>query len=161
MDFVIVVGGVFGCGRTTFIQTLCGEVDRLPLGTNVSASGYWGGLAAEFESHKLYLIDQPGAMRFDFLWLLDECEYLGSLVVINSAAPETFRGAQSFLETMRAYSEQPYIGVANHQDHPNAFSAEDIEILFRSRYPIVPCVATERASVKAIVIRLLEDALEG
>jgi signal recognition particle receptor subunit beta len=109
----------------------------------------------------LYLFGTPGQRRFDFMWEILSEGMLGFVVMVDSSRPETFREAKSILETFRAYAPTPYVVAANKQDHPEAWSPEDMRIALRldPNVKLLPCVATNRDSVKNVLLELLYSIL--
>ncbi len=87
---------------------------------------------------------------------------LGFVVMVDSARPETFREAKIILETFRAYAPTPYVVAANKQDHPEAWSPQDLRIALRldDRIKLLPCVATDKESVKNVLLELLYAILD-
>lgn len=176
MDYIILVDGEFSSGKTTFIETLCGEIEELHDieksivdAENNSRSKYggnstaWGGVL-ELEPDRIFLVKMPSNSRFDFFWtILAEhySTYLGMLVLMDSTRSDAFYESNSRAQTICAYApSRPAIIVANKQDNPSAVTAEDIHLLFDSKFPIVPCVAKDKDSVKAAIIRLLEEYIK-
>jgi signal recognition particle receptor subunit beta len=86
---------------------------------------------------------------------------LGFVVMVDSTRPETFREARSILETFRAYAPTPYVVAANKQDMKDAWEVDDMRHALRldSKVKLVPCTATDRDSVKAILLELLYSIL--
>ncbi len=172
MDYIIIVDGAYSSGKTTFVQTLCGEVNRLESVEKIvieyekNRRGYirslaiYGALCLDLEVDKLYLIAIPDVRRFDYTFaMLDNFCVLGAVIFFNSLIPETFRESRSILETWRAYLTQPVFAVANYQDDPYVLSAEEIGALTQITVPILPCAATQKESVKAVLIQLLEATI--
>ncbi len=110
----------------------------------------------------LYLFGTPGQRRFDFMWEILAEGMLGFVVMVDSAKPETFREAKSILETFRAYAPTPYVVAANKQDHPEAWSPDDLRIALRieENVKLLPCIATQKDSVKNVLLELLYSILE-
>jgi signal recognition particle receptor subunit beta len=86
---------------------------------------------------------------------------LGFIVMVDSTRPETFREARSILETFRAYAPTPYVVAANKQDMQDAWEVADMRHALRldSKVKLVSCTATDRDSVKAILLELLYGIL--
>lgn len=86
---------------------------------------------------------------------------LGFIVTVDSTRPETFREARGILETFRAYAPTPYVVAANKQDLPDAWDLEDIRLALRlgSNVKLLPCVATNKETVKAVLLELLYSIL--
>jgi len=81
---------------------------------------------------------------------------------VDSASPETFREAKSILETFRAYAPTPYVVAANKQDNPEAWAPDDLRIALRidDHIKLLPCVATDKESVKNVLLELLYAILD-
>ena len=96
------------------------------------------------------------------MWEILSEGMLGFIVMVDSARPETFREARSILQTFLAYAPTPYVVAANKQDDKDAWEMEDIRHALRleSKVKILPCVATERDTVKAVLLELLYNILE-
>ena len=110
----------------------------------------------------LYLFGTPGQKRFDFMWEILSEGMLGFIVVVDSSRPETFREARSILDTFRGYAATPYVVAANKQDHPDAWSPEDLRIALKidSSVKVASCVARDKESVKGTLLELLYSILE-
>jgi len=168
----MVVTGPFNAGKTKFIQSVS-EIDvvsterKISSTTEKSVKGTttvamdFGRITVD-EDLVLYLFGTPGQKRFDFMWEILSEGMLGFIVMVDSARPETFREARSILQTFRAYAPTPYVVAANKQDDKDAWEMEDIRHALRleSKVKILPCVATERDTVKAVLLELLYNILE-
>ena len=73
----------------------------------------------------------------------------------------TFREARSILETFRAYAPTPYVVAANKQDREDAWDLEDMRHALRleSKVKFLPCVATDKNTVKSVLLELLYSIL--
>jgi signal recognition particle receptor subunit beta len=111
----------------------------------------------------LYLFGMPEGRRFDFMWEILSDGFLGFVVMLDSSKLSAFRETKSILETFRAYAPTPYVIAANFQDSPDAWSIADLRIALHiaANVPIIPCVATERESVKRVILALLEKVVEA
>lgn len=167
----IVVTGPFSAGKTQFIQTIS-EIDvveterkitrpeeRIKAQTTVAMD--FGRITVD-DDLVLYLFGTPGQRRFDFMWEVLSEGMLGFVVLLDSVRPETFREARDILSTFRSYAPVPYIVAANKQDVTDAWPPEDLRIALRipEAVNMVPCVATERSSVKEVLLELLYSILE-
>jgi len=85
----------------------------------------------------------------------------GFIVMGDSTRPETFREARSILETFRAYAPTPFVVAANKQDREDAWDLEDMGHALRldKHTKLLPCVATEKDSVKTVLLELLYSIL--
>ena len=167
----MVVTGPFNAGKTAFIRTvseidvvsterkITKESEKVKATTTVAMD--FGRITID-EDLVLYLFGTPGQRRFDFMWEILSEGMLGFIVKVDSCRPETFREARSILETFRAYAPTPYIVAANKQDLKDAWDLEDMRIALRldSTVKILPCVATDKESVKTILLELLYQILQ-
>jgi len=167
----MVVTGPFSSGKTQFIQSvseidvvnterkISREAERLKETTTVAMD--FGRITVD-DDLVLYLFGTPGQKRFDFMWEILSEGMLGFVVMVDSARPETFREARRILETFRAYATTPYIVTANKQDLPDAWDPSDMRIALRldPDVKLLPCVATNKESVKNTLLELLYSILE-
>ena len=168
----MVVTGPFSSGKTEFIHTVS-EIDVVSTEKKITAVDEknikdtttvamdFGRITVD-ENLVLYLFGTPGQKRFDFMWEILSEGMLGFIVMIDSTRPETFREARGILETFRAYAPTPYIVAANKQDCADAWDPKDMRHVLRldPTVKILPCVATEKARVKNVLLELLYSILE-
>jgi uncharacterized protein len=168
----MVVTGPFNAGKTQFIQSIS-EIDVVSTERKISNATErtvkatttiamdFGRITVD-EDLVLYLFGTPGQKRFDFMWEILSEGMLGFVVVVDSSRPETFREARSILETFRAYAPTPYVVAANKQDVPDAWELEDMRHALRldGDVKLLPCVATDKGHVKAVLLQLLYSILE-
>lgn len=162
----MVVTGPFNSGKTNFIRSvseidvvsterkITTEAERVKDQTTVAMD--FGRITVDNEL-VLYLFGTPGQKRFDFMWEILSEGMLGFVVMVDSTRPETFREAKSILETFRAYAPTPYVVAANKQDLPDAWDLDDLRIALRldPAIKLLPCVATDKEKVKAVLLELL------
>jgi small GTP-binding protein len=167
----MVVTGPFSAGKTEFIRSVS-EIDvvsteRKISGVQEKAVKESTTVAMDFgritvdDDLVLYLFGTPGQRRFDFMWEILSEGMLGFVVMVDSTRPETFREARSILETFRAYAPTPYVVAANKQDKRDAWEIDDMRHALRldSKVKLISCIATDRDSVKAILLELLYSIL--
>ena len=168
----MVVTGPFNAGKTEFIRSVS-EIDVVSTERKISSSTEkrvknsttvamdFGRITVD-DDLVLYLFGTPGQRRFDFMWEILSEGMLGFVVMVDSTRPETFREARSILETFRAYAPTPYVVAANKQDLEEAWTLEDMRHALRldSNVKILPCIATNRNSVKDILLELLYTILK-
>ena len=167
----IVVTGPFAAGKTEFIRTIS-EIDVVETESRISRAEErvkdqttvamdFGRITVD-DDLVLYLFGTPGQRRFDFMWEVLSEGMLGFVVLLDSVRPETFREARSILDTFRSYAPVPYVVAANKQDLEDAWHPNDLRIALRipDSIKMVPCVATERGSVKRTLLELLYSILE-
>lgn len=95
------------------------------------------------------------------MWEILSEGMLGFVVMVDSTRPESFREARHILETFRAYAPTPYVVAANKQDRKEAWEVDDIRIALRldPNIKMLNCVATQKESVKSILLELLYSIL--
>ncbi len=166
----MVVTGPFSAGKTEFIQTvseidvvstekrISSEAEKIKESTTVAMD--FGRITVD-ENLVLYLFGTPGQKRFDFMWEILSEGMLGFIVMVDSSRPETFREARSILETFRAYAPTPYVVAANKQDQEDSWEIDDMRIALRldPRIKLLPCIAVDKESVKAVLLELLYSIL--
>src|SRR5829696_6075248 len=166
----MVVTGPFNSGKTQFIQSvseidvvsterkISSDAERIKENTTVAMD--FGRITVDADL-VLYLFGTPGQKRFDFMWEILSEGMLGFVVMVDSTRPETFREAKSILETFRAYAPTPYVVAANKQDREDAWDLEDMRHALRleSKVKFLPCVATDKNTVKSVLLELLYSIL--
>jgi hypothetical protein len=167
----MVVTGPFSAGKTQFIRSIS-EIDVVATERKISSDPErikdettvamdFGRITVD-ESLVLYLFGTPGQKRFDFMWEILSEGMLGFVVLIDSARPETFREARRILEVFRGYAPTPYVVAANKQDQEDAWSPQDLRIALKidRNIKVLPLVATDKESVKVVLLELLYSILE-
>lgn len=166
----MVVTGPFNAGKTEFIRSVS-EIDVVSTERRISSPSEkikesttvamdFGRITVD-DDLVLYLFGTPGQRRFDFMWEILSEGMLGFVVMVDSGRPETFREARSILETFRAYAPTPYVVAANKQDRNDAWELDDMRIALRldPRVKLLSCVATDKESVKSVLLELLYSIL--
>ena len=167
----MVITGPFSSGKTEFIGSIS-EIDVVSTEKKITSSAErikeTTTVAMDFgritvgDDLVLYLFGTPGQKRFDFMWDILSQGMLGFIVMVDSTKPETFREAKRILETFEGYAQTPYVVSANKQDVEDAWDPEDLRIILRLKpeVKILPCVATDKESVKNVLLELLYSILE-
>jgi small GTP-binding protein len=168
----MVVTGPFNAGKTEFISSVS-EIDVVSTERKISdetsnvkqettVAMDFGRITVD-DDLVLYLFGTPGQKRFDFMWEILSEGMLGFVVLVDSVRPETFREARRILDIFRSYASTPYVVAANKQDLDDAWSPEDLRIALKVRPEIklLPCVATEKESVKNVLLELLYSISEA
>ncbi len=171
MKLKILVTGPYAAGKTTFIQTIS-EIEVVTTEEVVTSSeelkekGHttvamdYGKITLE-DDIILYLFGTPGQVRFDFMWDI-LCEgALGVVVLVDSAKVERIKEARPIIDYFYSRLQVPYIVAANKQDLPDAWPPEYVRSILDldSSVKVVPCIATDRESVKGVLLELLDDVL--
>ena len=167
----MVITGPFSAGKTEFIRQIS-EIDVVATEKKISrpeerikdqttVAMDFGRLTVD-DDLVLYLFGTPGQRRFDFMWEVLSQGMLGFVVLLDSVRPETFREARDILDTFRSYAQVPYVVAANKQDMDDAWPPEDLRIALRipGDVKVLPCTATQRESVKHVLIELLYSILD-
>jgi small GTP-binding protein len=167
----MVITGPFSAGKTEFIRSIS-EIDvvsterkitdttsRVKKETTVAMD--FGRISVD-ENLVLYLFGTPGQKRFDFMWEILSEGMLGFVVLVDSVRPETFREARRILDIFRNYANTPYVVAANKQDLEDAWPPDDLRIALKvsPEVKLLPCVATDKDSVKNVLLELLYSILE-
>jgi small GTP-binding protein len=167
----MVVTGPFNAGKTEFIRAIS-EIDvvsterkisdptsRVKKETTVAMD--FGRITVDNEL-VLYLFGTPGQKRFDFMWEILSEGMLGFVVLVDSVRPETFREARRILDIFRGYATTPYVVAANKQDMQDAWPPNDLRIALKvdPNIKLLPCVASDKESVKHVLLELLYTILE-
>ena len=166
----MVVTGPFNAGKTEFIRSIS-EIDVVSTERRISSEAErvkdtttvamdFGRITVDNDL-VLYLFGTPGQRRFDFMWEILSEGMLGFIVMVDSTRPETFREARNILETFRAYAPTPYVVAANKQDANEHWDIEDMRVALRldSKVKMLPCVATDKKTVKKVLLELLYSIL--
>lgn len=168
----MVITGPFSSGKTEFIRSIS-EIDVVTTERGITSEAEravkdsttvamdFGRITVD-DDLVLYLFGTPGQRRFDFMWEILAEGMLGFVVMVDSTKPETFREAKSILETFRAYAPTPYVVAANKQDIQDAWNTDDLRIALRIEdgVKLLPCVASDKESVKTVLLELLYSILE-
>jgi uncharacterized protein len=168
----MVITGPFSSGKTEFIRSIS-EIDVVSTEAGITSQAEravkeattvamdFGRITVD-DDLVLYLFGTPGQRRFDFMWEILAEGMLGFVVMVDSTKPETFREAKSILETFRAYAPTPYVVAANKQDMKDAWNTDDLRIALRIEegVKLLPCVASDKESVKTVLLELLYSILE-
>jgi small GTP-binding protein len=167
----IVVTGPFAAGKTTLIRTIS-EItvlstekgisdDTRSTKTDTTVAMDFGRITIDRDL-VLYLFGTPGQDRFDFMWEILGEGMLGYVVLVDAARPESLDEAAAIVQAFRKMAHVPYVVGLNRAEGLD----EDEERRVRDTLdldpdvPVVPCDATDRESVKSVLLALLYAVLE-
>jgi len=175
----IIVTGTRGAGKSAFIRSIneilpgC-QVNTLPDGSGDFAY-YYGGIPIPETDETLYLVEPPSTEPHGrSLWPLTDAS--GLVYLVDSTASLTFHEAQATLNMLDTYAPFPVVVAANKQDYNVPYdtayggypmgqhipwTADGIHraLDLPSGMTVMPCVATDRESVKRVLIELLYEII--
>lgn len=149
----VLVAGLPACGKTTFVKTISKKTR--------DAMGWFTGKVAVDEQMQMRFLEPPRQRHFDFIWLRELIEHVdlpGFIIIVDSTRPEYFGAIVALLETVRCHHpDTPCILVANKQDQPDAWEAEDIRLglAISPDIEVIGCDARNKQDVKDAVVTLL------
>lgn len=167
----VVITGTVNSGKTQFIRTIS-EIEVVSTERKTTDETHFlkqeTTVAMDFgritvgRDVVLHLFGTPGQKRFDFMWEILSEGTLGLIVLVDSTRPETFRETLRIVDFFSSYRESPYVVVANKQDQENAWAPEELRLALRlpEEVKVLPCIATDRESVKAVLLELLYVVLQ-
>jgi small GTP-binding protein len=164
--YKLVVTGAFNAGKTTFVSTLSniGVVntdkathrrDEAKVKSATTVALDYGQVSIN-GGLKVHLFGTPGQDRFDFMHELLADGMHGFIFLIDAADQSTLKQAAELLTLFKKRGNVPYLLVANKADR-KGLSGEEIRkrLNLPPKQPIVPCIATDKRSVQAVVERLV------
>lgn len=165
MKAKILVTGAFNSGKTTFIHSIS-EIDPVYTDKKMLDTEEFTTVAMDFgritvdSNLSLYLFGTPGQERFDFMWDILKEDIIGLILLVDSTTPQvdvTLKMLQFFSE----HSDAPCVVACTKQDHTEALPVETIQQqLNLDTVPVLPCVATDRESVKKVLLTLLHEIMK-
>jgi small GTP-binding protein len=168
----IVVTGPFSAGKTTLIRTIS-EITVLStekdITDNTKSRKAETTVAMDFgritidRDLVLYLFGTPGQDRFDFMWEILGEGMLGYILLVDSSRQDSLDEAVGILAAFRKMARVPFVVALNRstgigpddEQHVRDVLGLDDEVA------IVPCDATDRESVKAVLLALLYSVVDA
>ena len=168
----IVVTGPFAAGKTTLIRTI----------SEITVLSTEKGITDETRSRKtdttvamdfgritidrdlvLYLFGTPGQDRFDFMWEILGEGMLGYVLLVDATRQDALDEAVGILEAFRKMARVPFVvGLNRSEGLDEADEARVRSVLdLDPDVPVVPCDATDRESVKSVLLALLYAVVES
>jgi hypothetical protein len=169
----VVVTGPFGAGKTQFINTIS-EINVVTTERKISASAKPAHkeqttVAMDFgritikRDLALELYGTPGQRRFDFMFPILSKGMWGFVVMVDSADRASFKDAREVLDLFDGLSAVPRVIAANKQDTKGALEPDELRraLDIAQSVQVLPCVATDEASVRNVLMGLLSSMLDG
>jgi uncharacterized protein len=168
----IVITGPFAAGKTTLIRTIS-EITVLSTERDVSdatrATKNETTVAMDFgritvdRDLVLYLFGTPGQERFDFMWEILSNGMIGYVLLVDPTRPESLAEARDILAAFGQMTGVPYVIAVNRvaamEEHQEQWLRAELDAAATA--PVVPCDATDRESVKAVLLCLLHAVLDS
>jgi small GTP-binding protein len=162
----MVISGAVNAGKTEFIRSISEievvsterrATDDTKLIKKETTIAMDFGRIAISDDLVLHLFGTPGQKRFDFMWEILSEGMLGLVLLVDSTRPETFRETNRIIDFFVSYRDTPYVIAANKQDRPNAWAPDELRLALRQpdHIKVVPCVASQRESVRDVLLELL------
>lgn len=167
----IVVTGPFAAGKTTLIRTISeitvlsterGVTDHTKSRKAETTVAMDFGRITVDRDLVLYLFGTPGQDRFDFMWEILGEGMLGYVLLLDASRADSIAEAHGILAAFRKMATVPFVVALN---RASVLDPEEEAVLrdrleLHSRVPIVPCDATDKESVKAVLLALLYSVLD-
>ena len=163
-SYKIVVTGLFNAGKTTFVNTLSDievvETDRTTRRSEARIKPKTT-VALDYGKVKLnrnldiHLFGTPGQDRFEFMRDLLAEGMHGFIFLVDSTDRRSLNQAADLLTLFRGQRSVPYVLAANKADKQVLNRADIKRALNLNGQPVIPCIATDKASVRNVVERLV------
>jgi uncharacterized protein len=168
----IVVTGPFAAGKTTLIRTIS-EItvlstekgitdDTRSTKSDTTVAMDFGRITIDRDL-VLYLFGTPGQDRFDFMWEILGEGMLGYVVLVDAARPESLDESVAIIRAFRKMARVPFVVALNRADDLDGDEERRIRdtLDLEPHIPVVPCDATDRESVKSVLLALLYAVVES
>jgi small GTP-binding protein len=162
--YKVLVTGPFNAGKTEFTRTISDipiVTTERPISDHFKSVKDETTVAMDYGQFRLdsdlfHLYGTPGQPRFDFMWDVLSKEMHAFVVLVDSHDREGLVQAKRLIRVFRRKSRVPYLVVANKQDVDDALSVEIIgkALGLDEEIPLIPCVATDKASVRNVLNEL-------
>jgi signal recognition particle receptor subunit beta len=166
----VVVTGPFSAGKTTFIRTIS-EITVLSTERDITdetrsrkaettVAMDFGRITIDRDL-VLYLFGTPGQERFDFMWEILGEGMLGFVLLVDPGREDSLSEAAGILKAFRAMAHVPFVIAANRADVIDPDEADRLRLLVGAsdEVPVLACDATDRASVRDVLLALLYAVL--
>jgi uncharacterized protein len=168
----IVVTGPFSAGKTTLIRTIS---EITVLSTEKDITDHTRSRKAETtvamdfgritidRDLVLYLFGTPGQDRFDFMWEILGEGMLGYILLIDSSRPDSIEEAVGIHAAFRKMANVPFVVALNRTEGIEPADEQRVRsaLELAEGVPVVPCDATDRESVKSVLLALLYSVVDS
>ncbi|MEP7055578.1 MAG: ATP/GTP-binding protein [Actinomycetota bacterium] len=167
----IVVTGPFAAGKTTLIRTI----------SEITVLSTEKGITDDTKSRKsdttvamdfgritidrdlvLYLFGTPGQERFDFMWEILGEGMLGYILLCDATQEDSLAEARNILDAFRKMAKVPFVVGMNRSQGIDPGEEQTVRdrLALDPDVPVVPCDATDRESVKSVLLALLYSVVD-
>jgi small GTP-binding protein len=167
----IVVTGPFSAGKTTLIRTIS---EITVLSTEKDITDHTKSRKAETtvamdfgritidRDLVLYLFGTPGQDRFDFMWEILGEGMLGYILLVDSSRQDSLDEAVGILAAFRKMARVPFVVALNRAQGLDPADEHQVRTVLDlgDEVPVVPCDATDRESVKSVLLALLYSVVD-
>ena len=167
----VVVTGPFAAGKTTLIRTIS-EITVLSTERGITDSTRrrkaettvamdFGRITIDRDL-VLYLFGTPGQDRFDFMWEILGEGMIGYLLLVDAEREDSVQEAANILSAFRTMARVPYVVALNRAAGDDHLLVESVRsrLEIPSDVAILPCDATDKESVKNVLLALLYAVLD-
>jgi uncharacterized protein len=167
----VVITGPFAAGKTTLIRTISeitvlsterGITDNTRSRKNETTVAMDFGRITIDGELVLYLFGTPGQERFDFMWEILGEGMLGYVVLVDATRPDSLAEAKGILEAFRRMARVPFVVGLNRTNGVDSSDEARVRdhLELGPTVPVVPCDATDKESVKGLLLALLYSVLD-
>jgi len=167
----IVVTGPFAAGKTTLIRTIS-EITVLSTERGITDSTRsrkaettvamdFGRITIDRDL-VLYLFGTPGQERFDFMWEILGEGMLGYVLLVDAERPDSLDEAIGILGAFRRMARVPFVVALNRSAGMDQQQEDQIrqQLGLEPEVALLACDATDKESVKAVLLALLYSVLD-
>ncbi|GAB4438941.1 MAG: ATP/GTP-binding protein [Anaerolineae bacterium] len=164
--YKIIVTGPFNSGKTQFIKTIS-DIEVVSTERRITTEDR--GIKAEttvamdygrvkLGEKTIHMNGTPGQVRFDFMWEILAAEMNGFIVLVDSTDRPSFPEVNELVKIFQSFHTVPYLVGANKSDLPNAASLAEVRrgANLGSDITLMPCVATQKTSVRQVLLQIVE-----
>jgi small GTP-binding protein len=168
----IVVTGPFAAGKTTLIRTIS-EITVLSTEKDITdetksrksettVAMDFGRITIDHDLI-LYLFGTPGQDRFDFMWEILGEGMLGYVLLLDANRQDSLDEAVGILAAFRKMARVPFVVGLNRAEEVDPEVEERVRSALEldAAVPVVACDATDRASVKNVLLALLYAVVDS